>query len=269
MVKMIALSIFLFVGALGCAGWFALQWYQKNLSIPELKKIEIENGLFVAAFVVISFLTAIRTQPKVIYCIISIMLLILGTIHTRMLFKNQKIGSIKKFTQESLLSIFILCMGGLAFVLVSSFWVKGGGIHNSSILMFSLPFFVFLSLVYWSRVPTLIPAGRPYDPAPHSIPPRQDLKSFTFRILNREIMVDVNPNYKVGWAFDLIINEALQMGRAITVMRLNKNGNDEYVNWYFVTEDTKTHRRRYVDPELTFYANQLKHGDIIWVRDES
>jgi hypothetical protein len=134
-----------------------------------------------------------------------------------------------------------------------------------------LPFIIYISLVTWKKIPKRVPLAWYYRP--ENIPPKVQIRpgdkvlNCSFNFANSDIHIKIPHYYKIGDAFYRIIKGAVQRGKSISLERVSDKGAVIPVEWYFLTQDVDSNKRRYLDPNTTFQASGIKDGDIIWVRE--
>lgn len=272
---MIAILIIFLLGALTCASWFAYNYYKEEMTLFELRQLAIQNAPFLAVFLVLAFITAIKvTRPPLLWSILALLFVITGAIQAWFLFKDRDIAEIKHVHEEVFISGLTLFLGGFFFILISHFvspLAETKYLYNSATLNFGVPILAYIAFVFWHRVPRLVPLGwtfrEEYIPPNITIRPGDKVLNCVFNVANRDIRIKIPPFYKLGDAFHKVVIGARQRGKTIEVKRVDEKGSEQAVQWYFVTEGVGSSGRRYVDPNNTFQGNGIKDGDIIWARE--
>jgi hypothetical protein len=274
----IQLQTFIFLCfAIASEIWWIYRMRKKTIEKNELKRLAVYSNIFVVLFIVIALFTVLNpNNPKFLYIILSMLFLLLGGIHVWLLLKKKWIDKKQVSLSSLLLTGFQFFLGSVFFSLIS-FWIAKKininqiGKYDSSVLLFVLPFMGYICYIFWQKIPKLVPLAWSYQ-SDHISPKVQirageKVLNCVFNVADSDIRIKIPHHYKIGDAFHKIIEGAIQRGKNITLEKVDDNGNVTSVDWYFLTQSADSQVRRYLDPNLTFHANDIKDGDIIWVRE--
>ena len=250
----------------------------KKIQILKLKGMLYHSLIITGLFIIISGLSLIRTENlKIIYILVAFSFLCIGILHVWLLYKEGLFQRENIIIPEILFTGILFFIGGMFFISISYFitlqWILPKSyttLYSTAIVPFSIPFFLYYTITFWKDIPKLLPEGWQYDEfyKPPEVIDSPDEKwiNCIFRVGNIDYNISIPVKYKIGDAFHLLIEENIHSD-AIKVKRIDDNGNQTNIKWYFITQEIIDKSSRYVDPELTFGGNYIKEGDIIWVRD--
>jgi len=270
---MVLFFVIFFLFALACAGLFFYLRFKNKLPDLELKRI----GYYVAGVLIIiifiSLLTAINSL-RTVYFITSILFLLIGILHLWLMYRIRIIPKESKYFLDFILTGFIFFMGGMLFAgsarLITQFVLEGHDNYTSAIIPFIIPLFAYTTYKYWHKIPKLVPKAWCYNEFDNpQIPDDPDEKwlNYIFCVNDIDYSMRMPKRVRVGDAFHIAILESKIDGIKIKHSQLDEQGNVIQLPWYLITEDLLAHKRRYVNPELTFANNGIQDGDIIWVRN--
>ncbi|MCC6599666.1 MAG: hypothetical protein IT223_03225 [Crocinitomicaceae bacterium] len=228
-------------------------------------------------FALVMFLCDImETDPVDTFIILQVVCLVLGTLHSIVLFKWFKWPKREGFWPEMLFTVFMMIVGIVGFLAVANWrgWVDYANLFSLAFLIFPIPFMVLKSFDYaWAIPPNIyklwyypsgteVPNPMDYDLADH-------MKVIAFEFEPAEGKTRMNIKIKAP--------ERMELGHYFMsfIEQYNLRNPEQPIEyfdaqntpfgWLFFVRNKWYQSSKVFDAELTINDNNIKENDVIVV----
>ncbi len=264
-------GIFLFVAAI-FGGIFSYLF--KGRGSLKVKSLVIYSAIFLILMAALGLvgLTEMET-PFSTYICLQLMVLLLGVLHTWLLYKINRWPSRGSFWPELVFTLVVTFVGLTGFIWVFG-WLNGKdylNLFSTAALLFPLPYLVLKSFDYALGVP--FPEYKKWFYSSTDIPQLEEFPDERVIVIALEFCR--NPGDKVpvksrakaplrmefGSYYALFLNEYNEAHIGTPIQYLDDIKQD--FGWTFYKKNKWWQLKKYIDPSDTFEQNKLRENDII------